>query len=91
LGINSIQNTNSPVLLNINFQVSQISLGENHTLLIDNKGATYSCGMNFFGQLGLNNNYVNAISPTKFYDFASNVFAGVTNSFLSTNTYSCNG
>jgi hypothetical protein len=75
----------------INFIASQISLGENHTLLISKSGLVYSCGVNSNGQLGLNN-YVNSLFPQLIFDkIISNVFTGVFNSFITTNLYSCNG
>jgi hypothetical protein len=81
-----------PKKLNLNFQVSQISLGENHTLLISNTGKVYSCGNNINGQLGLKNSYINTLFPTPIFDnYISNVFAGKFNSFITTNLYTCNG
>lgn len=37
---------------NIVNKVSQVSCGENHTLMVTNDGEVYSCGNNDSGQLG---------------------------------------
>jgi hypothetical protein len=59
--------------------------------MISNTGTVYTCGNNIHGELGLNNNFNNAILPTPIFDrTSSNIFAGKFNSIITTNLYTCN-
>ena len=56
LGLNDKTNrtTFTQVTTNINNDVKQIDCGGNHTFILKNDGIVYSCGLNNWGQLGLN-------------------------------------
>jgi alpha-tubulin suppressor-like RCC1 family protein len=38
-----------------NLNIVAVAAGDNHSLFLTNTGAVYSCGYNYYGQLGLNN------------------------------------
>ena len=56
LGINSTttKTTFTQVTTNINNDVKEIACGYYHTFIIKNDGSVWACGMNSYGQLGLN-------------------------------------
>lgn len=41
------------------FDVTQVSCGPNHTLIVDDQGQLYTCGDCFYGQLGLGDSDIN--------------------------------
>ena len=57
LGLNdtTTRTTFTQVNTNINNDVKQIACGYNHTFILKNDGSIWSCGYNFYGQLGLGN------------------------------------
>ena len=54
LGDTSYINTFTQVTTNINNDVEQIACGRDCTFILKNDGSVWSCGYNYYGQLGLN-------------------------------------
>jgi alpha-tubulin suppressor-like RCC1 family protein len=57
-------NITSPDYIKMLSNISDVSVGSNHSLILTNNGTVYSCGLNATGQLGLNitmNNSINKI------------------------------
>lgn len=54
LGSKTDKNTFTKVNTNINNDVKQIACGEYHTFIFKNDGSAWCCGLNNYGQLGLN-------------------------------------
>ena len=56
LGLGSVSDpvtTFTQVTININNDVKQIACGNSHTVILKNDGSIWSCGYNYYGQLGL--------------------------------------
>jgi alpha-tubulin suppressor-like RCC1 family protein len=47
-----------------NNDIKMVRFGQSHTLILKNNGELYSCGQNYYGQLGLGNN-INTFLPTR--------------------------
>ena len=54
-GSSANKTTFTKVTTNINNDVKQISCGGDHTFILKNDGSVWSCGYNYWGQLGLGN------------------------------------
>ena len=52
-GFDTDRTTFTQVTTNINNDVKQVSCGCSHTFILKNDGSLWSCGYNYFGQLGL--------------------------------------
>jgi alpha-tubulin suppressor-like RCC1 family protein len=91
LGLNNlVQLVSFPTFVTSSIQISQISAGENHGIILSNSGTAYSFGHNGFGQLGLNN-LINSLIPTPiFSNVISNAFATKVYTLLTTNLFTCN-
>jgi len=79
-GINvygQLGHNNNGVIINIptlipNFNnITKIACGDNHSLFLNSTGEVYSCGDNYYGQLGLGN-YIQYSIPTLIQYFATN-------------------
>ena len=53
LGDTTRRTTFTQVTTNINNDVKQVTCGSNHIFIIKNDGSLWSCGYNYYGQLGL--------------------------------------
>ena len=54
LGSKTDKNTFTKVTTNINNDLKQLACGEYHTFIFKNDGSAWCCGLNNYGQLGLN-------------------------------------
>ena len=71
LGLNDTtdKTTLTQVTTNVSNDVKRIACGNNHTFVLKNDGSVYSCGYNYYGQLGLNS----TTNQTSFTQVTTNI------------------
>jgi len=101
LGHDDTSNKTTPTFIQYfvtnNITISQVSSGSSHSIFVDTNGNVYSCGYNYYGQLG-HGDTSNKTTPTLIQYFATNNITisqvssdGNHSIFLDTNgnVYSC--